>query len=194
MDIICKCGHNAEEHEKDNRDCHGGDNGPYLCACGCTSGDVYKIYITEQQARLDTLIAENDKLLEENSRTWCAYCKKEYPRTEDAIRQIREHISTCEKHPMRQVEAERDAAQKEAEERRANFEIMLNRLLSAEQKHAETKAHLNYVLADNAQLRAVLVQFLEWANSEGLIKDFSEIIKKLQTSLNIMGDPREKHD
>jgi hypothetical protein len=107
--------------------------------------------------------------------------------------ELQARLDTCRAQVTALI-AERDAAQKEAEERRANFEIMLNRLLGAEQKHAETKAQLNYVLADNAQLRAVLVQFLEWANSEGLIKDFSEIIKKLQTSLNIMGDPREKHD
>lgn len=90
--------------------------------------------------------------------------------------------------------AERDKAVSELGERRENFTVMLNRLLEAEQNHSKTRAQLSYVLADNAQLRAVLVHFLEWANAAGMTKDFSEIIEKLQTGLNIMGDPRENHD
>lgn len=38
-------------------------------------------------------------------KTYCAYCGAEYP-LDDAAAQVSEHIKTCEKHPMRAVEAE----------------------------------------------------------------------------------------
>ena len=111
MDIICKCGHNAHIHSTRNETCL-----VNACYCRLNEEEVYQIYITEQQARLDTnraqveaLIAERDALVEVNSKTWCAYCEKRYVRADNTMDQIREHISVCEKHPMRKVEAERDA-------------------------------------------------------------------------------------
>jgi hypothetical protein len=62
MDIICKCGHEADNHD---------DYGCISCAykCEINEREVLHIYITEQQARLDTnraqvaaLIAERDAL------------------------------------------------------------------------------------------------------------------------------------
>ncbi len=38
-------------------------------------------------------------------KTYCAYCGAEYPLDDDAATLVSEHIKTCEKHPMRAVEA-----------------------------------------------------------------------------------------
>ena len=64
MDIICKCGHNAHIHSTRNETCL-----VNACYCRLNEEEVYQIYITEQQARLDTnraqveaLIAERDAL------------------------------------------------------------------------------------------------------------------------------------
>jgi C4-dicarboxylate-specific signal transduction histidine kinase len=68
MDIICKCGHEADNHD---------DYGCISCAykCEINEREVLHIHITEQQARLDTnraqvaaLIAERDVLKEERRR------------------------------------------------------------------------------------------------------------------------------
>lgn len=59
--------------------------------------------LSDKVAKLEI---ENEQLREVNSQTWCAYCEKTYPRTPDSMEQIREHISICEKHPMRKLEAE----------------------------------------------------------------------------------------
>jgi len=40
------------------------------------------------------------------SRTWCAYCGKEYPLDTVTNEQIGEHIRTCPDHPMRKLEEE----------------------------------------------------------------------------------------
>ena len=39
--------------------------------------------------------------------TYCAYCGAEFPIDGDAA-DVSNHIRTCEKHPMRQTEVERD--------------------------------------------------------------------------------------
>lgn len=56
MDIICKCGHKAEDHYSEE----------YITACAFQSCDcklskrnVYEIHIAEQQARLDTNRQQN---------------------------------------------------------------------------------------------------------------------------------------
>jgi hypothetical protein len=56
--------------------------------------------------RIDVLKTENDILREANNKTYCAYCNAQYQRTDDALAKIREHISVCEFHPMRKLEAE----------------------------------------------------------------------------------------
>lgn len=56
MDVTCKCGHNVDEH------------GDWKCSkCNCELGEVevYQIFITEQQARLDTLRMQVDRQIEE---------------------------------------------------------------------------------------------------------------------------------
>ena len=44
------------------------------------------------------------------SETYCAYCGKIFLRDDDAATKISKHIRTCLKHPMRQVEQDRDEA------------------------------------------------------------------------------------
>jgi len=49
--------------------------------------------------------------------TYCAYCGERFPLdAPDATTQIGAHIGTCPKHPMRAVEAERDALKAELRE------------------------------------------------------------------------------
>lgn len=47
-------------------------------------------------------------------KTYCAYCGAEYPLDDNAATQVGEHIKTCEKHPMRAVEARAEAAEAQA--------------------------------------------------------------------------------
>lgn len=154
MEIICKCGHDATEHKGPFGCMAYADRLHNLCECRLSIADCYLVYITEQQARLDTNRAQVEALI-----------------------------------------AERDKAVLELGERRENFTVMLNRLLEAEQKYSKTRAQLSYVLADNAQLRAVLVQVLEYLDdASGGARSFPETLKNLKMSLNIMGDPRENND
>ncbi len=54
--------------------------------------------IREQELEIDRL----------KSMTYCAYCGIEFPLDDDAANQVSEHIRTCDKHPLREVEAESD--------------------------------------------------------------------------------------
>ena len=40
--------------------------------------------------------------------TYCAYCNKQFTLDDEAAAKVTEHIYTCGKHPMRDVEQERD--------------------------------------------------------------------------------------
>jgi hypothetical protein len=62
MDIICKCGHDESEH-KGPFGCQvqAGEFGAF-CECRKSRTDVLLIHATEQQARIDALIAERDAL------------------------------------------------------------------------------------------------------------------------------------
>ena len=58
MDIICKCGHKPSEHGRGF--CYGDG-----CACNLTETEVYLVYITEQQARLDTNKQQVGRMIKE---------------------------------------------------------------------------------------------------------------------------------
>jgi len=53
-----------------------------------------------------------DALKKEMDLTYCAYCGESFPMDDDATK-VSAHIATCPKHPMRDVEAERDALKAE---------------------------------------------------------------------------------
>lgn len=56
--ITCKCGHKAGEHGRGF--CYADD-----CTCKFYESEVYEIYITEQQARLDTLRMQLERIIPE---------------------------------------------------------------------------------------------------------------------------------
>lgn len=59
---------------------------------------------------LETAQAEVARLEDENSQTYCAYCGIKFVRDDEAATKVTEHIYICIDHPMRLIEAERDAA------------------------------------------------------------------------------------
>lgn len=62
---------------------------------------------------VERLEAEVERLKGE---TYCAYCGERFPLdAPDATERIGRHIEACPRHPMRAVEAERDAARAEIE-------------------------------------------------------------------------------
>ena len=61
------------------------------------------------------LTAKNERLLAENSQTYCAHCGQSFVRDDGSASLVGEHIRVCAKHPMRAVEAENKRLQKELE-------------------------------------------------------------------------------
>lgn len=61
----------------------------------------------------DMLIKAADELTRMKSETYCAYCGERFQLDDDVASRVSEHIRACQKHPMRKVEAERDAARAE---------------------------------------------------------------------------------
>ena len=59
MDVTCKCGHSVKMHMSDSGCCHTSGMSSSLCMCTINQNQVYEIYITEQQARLDTNRQQN---------------------------------------------------------------------------------------------------------------------------------------
>lgn len=63
-------------------------------------------------ATIEELTAERDQYRTYCFSTYCAFCGEYFPADEDMQREktdaIQAHIHTCPKHPMREVEAERD--------------------------------------------------------------------------------------
>jgi len=58
-------------------------------------------------------------------KTYCAYCGAEYPLDDNAAAQVSEHIKTCEKHPMRAVEARAEKAEARAERLQAAVDRLM---------------------------------------------------------------------
>ncbi len=54
-------------------------------------------------------LAERDELRRQIDLTYCAYCDQPINVDEEAARLMGLHIAACPKHPMRSIEAERDA-------------------------------------------------------------------------------------
>lgn len=54
------------------------------------------------------IINYQKRIAELETTTYCAYCGARFTLDDKAAAQVTEHIYTCEKHPMRQLEAERD--------------------------------------------------------------------------------------
>jgi len=74
----------------------------------------WSAWLSDEAVRLVTeLVAERDELKRyvDKLPTYCAYCGFEVPIDDEAASKISEHIATCPKHPMRNVEAERDRLQ-----------------------------------------------------------------------------------
>jgi hypothetical protein len=70
--------------------------------------------------------------------TYCAYCGHEVRIDADASL-ISEHIRTCEKHPMRDVEAERDALAAAATRLAAQVEESAGRLSAVQQERDDLR-------------------------------------------------------
>lgn len=64
---------------------------------------------------LESQLAEAKAEIERrNTETYCAYCGKRYPLDDQAATLVSEHIRTCEKHPMREVESQLAAEKQDA--------------------------------------------------------------------------------
>jgi DNA repair exonuclease SbcCD ATPase subunit len=57
--------------------------------------------VTELRKLYEELIADSRR---RDTETYCAYCGIRYPLDDQAATLVSEHIHTCEKHPMREVE------------------------------------------------------------------------------------------
>lgn len=64
----------------------------------------------------DDVVAERDaaltKVAEMEQTTYCAYCAQQFTLDDNAAAKVTEHIYTCDKHPMRDVEQQRDQLRK----------------------------------------------------------------------------------
>jgi len=70
----------------------------------------------EAMAQRDAAQAERDRMLRD-IRTYCAYCGHEEPKDGDGAL-IAKHIASCEAHPMRAVQQERDSLRAQVAELR----------------------------------------------------------------------------
>jgi len=57
---------------------------------------------------LSTIEARDRKIERLKNDTYCAYCGQKFPLDDEAATAVSEHIHKCTKHPMREVERERD--------------------------------------------------------------------------------------
>jgi len=83
--------------------------------------DVTK-YRVERDGRVTKLEAENKELREWCKATRCAYCDETIGVDDDIATKLTEHIRICSKHPMRAIEAERDANKNRIAELRAQLD------------------------------------------------------------------------
>jgi len=54
--------------------------------------------VDEQQKQIDSLQKE---LSTQRTKTWCAYCGKDFPADNSSAEQVGDHIQTCPKHPKK---------------------------------------------------------------------------------------------
>jgi hypothetical protein len=68
--------------------------------------------LREAKRMLAEIVAERDEYRTRCLSTYCAFCGEHFPADEDTQGEktdaVQVHIRTCPKHPMREVEAERD--------------------------------------------------------------------------------------
>lgn len=78
---------------------------------GMSEESMYYSQLTEEN---DRLTLEVERLREElrgrDNCTYCAYCGERFGLDDAAATLVSNHIASCEKHPMRVVERERDEA------------------------------------------------------------------------------------
>lgn len=88
------------------------DCGTCVCThCGgewCIGDDA--LGESHHAAEVARLKGEVSAARQQNERTYCAYCGDEFALDNDAAVLVGEHIAVCDKHPMRDVEAQRDTA------------------------------------------------------------------------------------
>ena len=66
MDIICKCGHDVEQHSPlKTYGCLADSGLQHLCLCDLSKVEVLLIHITEQQVRLDTNRQQVGRMIKE---------------------------------------------------------------------------------------------------------------------------------
>lgn len=87
---------------------------------------------------------------------YCAYCGAEYPLDDNAAAQVSEHIKTCEKHPMRAVEARAEAAEARVHELQAALDAAINMNIEKNAEVVRLTAALAAANEDAARLASVL--------------------------------------
>lgn len=87
-------------------------------------------------------------------KTYCAYCGAEYPLDDAAATLVSEHIKTCEKHPMRAVEAE---LRKWQTGEIVGIEFVPKMFNELELKNARANARAEAAEAELARLKSLLI-------------------------------------
>ena len=92
------------------------------CGCGKHHCDekspCLKHEADDLRARLAEVERENARL---KGKTYCAFCGHEVELDDEAASGIALHLRTCAKHPMREVEAQRDAEKQRADRAEATI-------------------------------------------------------------------------
>jgi len=74
-----------------------------------TGGPAEALIAAQDAKTASAMQVELDSAKELNESTYCAYCGEAFVLDDAAASKVTEHIYSCLKHPMRDVEAERDA-------------------------------------------------------------------------------------
>lgn len=116
-----------------------------------------------QAAEVARLRAEVERLtLERNQANvlTCVYCGQEYPpgSPTHGAEVLTAHIKVCLKHPLRQAEAERDAALRERDEAREQRNEALGWYRTSAEQRAAAEARVEKAEAESAALRARLLE------------------------------------
>jgi hypothetical protein len=94
---------------------------------------------------LDAIIAEA-----EGNATYCAYCGARFPLDDEAATLVTEHIYSCVKHPMRDIEKERDEWKRKAEAKAGGWTEATPNAVTI-RTAAETEAGVNVVPAASVE-------------------------------------------